>query len=253
MNILTEIGIKIVNFKILNYSLSQIMDRLSQLIGKLKEQFEQNADHSQLLVTTQMIESELRLLIAVPSRPVAASKISVVMPAGRSFVREEALATVEAVKEVEEVVEREPIKKNGNHHHTEKVETNGYQFDPLVEIPTLSHQHTPKELNELMASPDFSLNDKLKEQVMEIGHILTDAPIKDLKKAIGINDRFVFINELFRGDEVMYERSLKTINGFRIMAEAEYWIERELKVKLGWDDMKETTRHFYQLVKRRFL
>ena len=72
------------------------------------------------------------------------------------------------------------------------------------------------------------------------------------KKAIGINDRFVFINELFRGDEVMYERSLKTINGFRIMAEAEYWIERELKVKLGWDDMKETTRHFYQLVKRRF-
>jgi hypothetical protein len=103
-----------------------------------------------------------------------------------------------------------------------------------------------------MASPDFSLNDKLKEQVLEIGHILTDSPIKDLKRAIGINDRFVFINELFRGDEVMYERSLKTINGFRIMAEAEYWIERELKVKLGWDDMKETTRHFYQLVKRRF-
>jgi hypothetical protein len=245
------------------------MDRLSQLIGKLKEQFEQKADHAQLLMTTQMIESELRLLIAVPNRPASASKISVVMPSGRSFAREETLAPAAVTDEpmqasrpaapqprraeVIQTVTVEPAKKNGNHHNNEKPETNGYQFDPLVEIPTLSHQHTAKELNELMASSDFSLNDKLKEQVLEVGHILTDAPIKDLKKAIGINDRFVFINELFRGDEVMYERSLKTINSFRIMAEAEYWIERELKVKLGWDDMKETTRHFYQLVKRRFL
>ncbi|MHA4846321.1 hypothetical protein ACX0G7_19245 [Flavitalea antarctica] len=228
------------------------MDRLSQLIGKLKEQSEQNADHSQLLVTTQMIESELRLLIAVPGRPMAASKISVQMPASRSYSREETVAVASVAKEPVEVVKTEPVKTNGSHHHSDKHESNGYQFDPLVEIPTLSHQHTPKELNELMASPDYSLNDKLKEQVLEVGHRLTDAPIKDLKKAIGINDRFVFINELFRGDEVMYERSLKTINGFRIMAEAEYWIERELKVKLGWDDMKETTRHFYQLVKRRF-
>jgi hypothetical protein len=50
----------------------------------------------------------------------------------------------------------------------------------------------------------------------------------------------------------MYERSLKTINGFRILPEAEYWMERELKVKLGWDENNPTTRHFYQLVKRRF-
>jgi hypothetical protein len=50
----------------------------------------------------------------------------------------------------------------------------------------------------------------------------------------------------------MYERSIKTINSFRIFPEAEYWIERELKVKLGWDETKESTRHFYQLVKRRF-
>jgi hypothetical protein len=227
------------------------MDRLSQLIGKLKEQFEQNADHAQLLTTTQMIESELRLLIAVPNRPVAAPRISVVMPSGRTFAREETLAPAAAAVAPAEAVDVEPVKKNG-HQHSDKPETNGYHFDPLVEIPTLSHQHTPKELNELMASSDYSLNDKLKEQVLEVGHRLTESPIKDLKRAIGINDRFVFINELFRGDEVMYERSLKTINSFRIMAEAEYWIERELKVKLGWDDMKETTRHFYQLVKRRF-
>ena len=37
----------------------------------------------------------------------------------------------------------------------------------------------------------------------------------------------------------MYERSIKTINGFRILPEAEYWMERELKVKLGWDENRD--------------
>ncbi len=82
--------------------------------------------------------------------------------------------------------------------------------------------------------------------------MLKETPVKDLRKAIGINDRFLFINDLFRGDEAMYERSIKTINSFNIYAEAEYWISRELKIKLGWDNEKESVKHFDQLVKRRF-
>ena len=86
----------------------------------------------------------------------------------------------------------------------------------------------------------------------ELGSTLKASPIKELRKAIGVNDRFVFINELFRGDEPMYERSIKTINNFRILPEAEYWMERELKIKLGWDDSRDIVQHFYQLVRRRF-
>ncbi len=122
----------------------------------------------------------------------------------------------------------------------------------MKEIPTLSHQVSVKELNDIIGQNGTSLNDKLKSEKTELAETLTDPPIRDLKKGIGINDRYVFLNELFRGDEAMYERSIKTINGFRILAEAEYWMERELKVKLGWDDGKATTQHFYQLVKRRF-
>jgi len=97
-----------------------------------------------------------------------------------------------------------------------------------------------------------SFNDRLKENRTELMHSLKETPIRDLRKGIGINDRFVFISELFRGDEPMYERSIKTINSFNIYPEAEYWMNRELKIKLGWDDTKEIVKHFYQLVKRRF-
>ena len=229
------------------------MESLSQLIGKLNEQFEQNADLSQLLMTTQLIESELVRLSSAYRQTLGTSKVAVVMPAGsRSFSNAE-MPVMEALEHKVSIPAEIVEKKNGVSYTEVKIEQqNSWIGDPLREIPTLAHQEVVKELNEIMASSHSSLNDKLKEEVVEIGHLLTDSPVRDLKRAIGINDRFVFISELFRGDEVMYERSIKTINSFRIYPEAQYWIERELKVKLGWDESKECTRHFYQLVKRRF-
>ena len=224
------------------------MDRLAELISKLNEQFAQNAGPAQLMITTQLIEAELNKLSTATGKTLSTAKVAVTMPSV-SRVIESASAPVAAQKE-----ESLPVfpEKNGNYGSTKKQEQGGWLFDPMTEIPTLSHQRNGKELNEMMASDESSLNDKLKADVVEVGHLLNESPVRDLKRAIGINDRFVFISELFRGDETMYERSIKTINGFRIFPEAEYWIERELKVKLGWDDSKECTRHFYQLIKRRF-
>ena len=129
----------------------------------------------------------------------------------------------------------------------------GYHFfDPMIDIPTLALKQ--QEVNETIAAQELSLNDKLKSKstYKEIGHSIKDGPIKDLKKAIGINDQYLFINELFRGDQTMYERSIKTINSFNIYGEAELWIKRELKLKLGWNESSDVVQLFDQLVKRRF-
>lgn len=109
-----------------------------------------------------------------------------------------------------------------------------------------------KEINELAAQTMPSLNEKLKQSKSEIGERLGEMPVKDLRQAIGINDKFQFIQELFRGDVDMYERSIKTINEFHTLQEAEYWIERELKIRQGWLDDTRAVRHFYTLVKKRF-
>jgi hypothetical protein len=224
------------------------MDRLAELISKLNEQFAQNAGPAQLMITTQLIEAELNKLSSAAGKTLGTAKVAVTMPSV-SRVIESNSGPIGSQKE-----ESQPVfpEKNGNHGSTKKQEQSGWLFDPMTEIPTLSHQRNGKELNEIMGSDESSLNDKLKADVVEVGHLLNESPVRDLKRAIGINDKFVFISELFRGDETMYERSIKTINGFRIFPEAEYWIERELKVKLGWDDSKDSTRHFYQLIKRRF-
>lgn len=97
-----------------------------------------------------------------------------------------------------------------------------------------------------------SLNDKLRAEKKELSDVLGEEPIKDLKKAISINDRAVYINELFKGDETAYERSIKTLNHFTIYPEAEYFIKRELKLRLQWDDSNPLVQQFDHLIKRRF-
>ena len=143
----------------------------------------------------------------------------------------------------------------GNPIRNREPERGVWPFDPLAEKPidrfTLSQKS--KEINDIIGGgAGSSLNEKLKPDIVDLRSALNDTPVRDLKKAIGVNDRYVFVNQLFRGDEAMYERSIKTINSFRILPEAEYWMERELKVKLGWDENRDITRYFYQLVKRRF-
>lgn len=171
---------------------------------------------------------------------------------------------------VEELVEKsivEPV-ETATINNISIPNNTSWLFDPVATVPTLS-QHVELEseakeipivkkevfelkdtLNQEVEKEDF--NNKLKENKTEVAAILQGTPVKDLRKAIGINDRYLFINDLFRGDENMYERSIKTINSFNIYPEAEYWIQRELKVKLGWLEEVEVVKIFDQLVKRRF-
>jgi len=240
------------------------MERIAGLINKLQEQFDQKADARQMLVTVQLLHSELSRYPNGLQQSLGTSKVSVMLPGSgynsadfEKYGPKPKTATVapviqEVMPEVNEPREERQHVHAKNGTHSRKKETGNLLFDPLVEIPTLSHQNGVKEINETVSARQESLNDKLKQQNADLSDLLKGTPIKDLRKAIGINDRFVFISELFRGDEAMYERSIKTINSFNIFPESEYWINRELIVKLGWDQESETVRHFYQLVKRRF-
>ena len=218
------------------------MERIQTLINRLQEQVKQNAEVAHMQLTVQLLQAELNHLQKSSARTLGTSKVAVVLPTR---------VTIAAAPQVErqpEEMERVISTSTVNLKNNSQIDIH---FDPMNEIPTFSQYNVVKEVNEIMGQQE-SLNDKLKENRTEVMHAIKDTPIRDLRKAIGINDMFVFINELFRGDEPMYERSIKTINSFNIYPEAEYWMNRELKIKLGWDDTRENVKHFYQLVKRRF-
>jgi hypothetical protein len=256
------------------------MERIQVLIEKLVEQRRGGESPAQLLITVQLLQQELlnaqqstrgmgtaKVAVVMPSRPVYQEPRTVNEPVQKRQeepVVSKTETTIGSVKEEvkeeepqkEVYVLREPFEDDPSMKEESKKEAPHPQtflpFDAVEETPTLLRHKSEKEIHEVIGEPKESLNDRLKQEKTEVAHVLKDTPIKDLRKGIGINDKFLFVNELFRGDEAMYERSIKTINSFHILPEAEYWINRELKVKLGWDDRKDTVQHFYQLVRRRF-
>lgn len=226
------------------------MERIQTLINRLQEQVRHHADVAQMQLTLQLLQAELNQLQKASTRTLGTSKVAVVMPT-RVAVATAPVVTEEIRKEINEELKEEETVIAAIKAKPKSDSQLDFHFDPMNEIPTFSQHKMGKEINEAIEQQQ-SLNDRLKESRTEVMHALKDTPIRDLRKGIGINDRFVFIAELFRGDEAMYERSIKTINSFNIYPEAEYWMNRELKIKLGWDDTREIVSHFYQLVKRRF-
>ena len=249
------------------------MERVETLCSLLTEKLQKKATITELLTTVKMIESELLHLqkitppVDTNSSTTAINIAKQITPDKKDEVKlenigEEKIVEVLQIDEAEMEAELDEIKRNVEDRtkffHPNKPPV---LFDAIDDVPTLAGRQTSstshfaniKEVHEtLPTNNNVSLNDRLKQTSNELSETLQEAPVKDLKKAIGINDRFKFLSELFRGDDAMYERSIKTINNYAIYPEAEYWIRRELKLKLGWDDKNETVKQFDQLVRRRF-
>ncbi|HJV19367.1 MAG TPA: hypothetical protein VJ552_05760 [Sediminibacterium sp.] len=221
------------------------MQRVGTLINKLKDQFEQQADPEKLAQTAQLILAELQ------------TKRTAELVTGGVSVQLPAVVVKMSCSEAPVIPESMPAYIPPVKPTPKKEDLSGWLFDTPVEIPTLVHQdynlsEAPVPLNEAIGTKRTELNDHLKEERVEVAAKLEETPIRDLRKAISVNDRYLFTHTLFRGDENMYERSIKTINGFTIYPEAQYWIQRELKVKLGWPENHEAVKLFDHLIRRRF-
>lgn len=228
------------------------MEKVHLLINRLKEQLDQQASNDSLLITAQMLVIELQEKhLQQPSGKVAVTMPyrqhqDYVAPTAKAKIVEipQPLDTEDFIAE-EEIVAKEEAAAFKHHQFFD---------DAFANLPTVAFQE-PKEvfaLNDVMMTEEENVNSKWQAKQVEVATVLEKSPIKDLKKAINVNDRYLFINELFRGDEAMYERSLKTIQGFSILPEAIFWIQRELKVKLGWQEGSPAVKLFDQLVSRRF-
>lgn len=263
------------------------MERIASLIKQLTDLHQKGAAPDELLGITNELQVLLQQSVLSNTLPETGKRITLIMPGEiisspsqysrppepsvlqKEAEPEEKVFEMLEVDEGEIEAELQEIRKKAE--LTQKIQAKqamlkpGILFDFGDEddtqiMPTLVHHQRaePAPQPPIIEKPvqkeveELSVNDKLKENKQEVVQFLEAAPIKDLRKGIGINDRYQFINELFRGDEDMYDRSIKTINNFSAFGEANYWIERELKIKIGWDMSSQVTKDFYALVKRRF-
>ncbi len=201
------------------------MERVKALADKFNQQLAQNADSAALRQTAIQILAELEAIPSIENLP---NNVSVIMPSVD-------YAVLEPIQFEETIKIEEPVKK----------------VEPVIATePTLMAK--PKEVfveeKPIMVAPKTAAIESKKE----VAEKISLEPIKDLRAAIGINDKFQFMEELFNKDESLFESSVKTINNYKNFAEAQFWIKQNLRIKYNWKEESTVVLAFDQLVKRRF-
>jgi hypothetical protein len=132
---------------------------------------------------------------------------------------------------IEKPIYREPVK-------VKKVE-------PIYTPPSKPNQEVDEEIEDLF---EFKSATDLSEK-------LSDAPIKDLKASMSINERFLTISELFKGNAARYNEVVEVLNGLSNFDQAKSYLMKVVIPEFDWTAEKKQglAKRFIKKVNRRFL
>lgn len=94
-----------------------------------------------------------------------------------------------------------------------------------------------------------------KIEIADISDKLSNSPIKDIIKAISINERIFTQNELFGGDNLVFRSTVEQIEKCNSIEEAFFLLQNGVAKKYEWDSATKVKKanNFVRLVQRRFL
>ncbi|MRT94538.1 hypothetical protein [Ancylomarina sp. 16SWW S1-10-2] len=158
--------------------------------------------------------------------------------------KEEEVIALEVIEEIleEEVTEARPLIKEQENKNESLISEEDQGKD--------EEDRDTKEESIKKIDPIFStLNDKLHESS---GHNLQEkikkSKLDDIQSAIGINDQFLFIRELFENKSEAYRSAINYIN-----SEDDYTkIVSYFNTSQKWDSEDVNVIQFYDLIKRKF-
>ena len=116
--------------------------------------------------------------------------------------------------------------------------------DTLFEMPPM------EDMGFEMAGGE-TLGETFMREDHSIAAKLQQSPVKDLRSSIGINDKFLFVNELFGGSMEKYNKSIDNLNDLKTLNGAMIYLN-ELKIELQWNGSNEAYQKLAELVKRKF-
>lgn len=104
------------------------------------------------------------------------------------------------------------------------------------------YKNTPQSLNEKLrtTASDNSIAAKLQQD-----------PIKELRSSIGLNEKILFVKELFNENNEEYRKVLSKLDSMPDLTTAMELVNA-LKLRYSWDDSKESYKLFINYIKRRF-
>ena len=167
------------------------------------------------------------------------------------------------VVHVMEAIPEEEIPERDRVHGDELVHDNPLVMPRLDEERMAEKEEIERESSEGVSNIfdqddsdfEFSTGETLGEKMMgednSLAAKLQQTPGRDLKSVIGINDKFLFVNELFGGSMEKYTKSIENLNDLKTLNGAMIYLN-ELKIELQWNSSNEAYLKLKDLVSRKF-
>jgi hypothetical protein len=92
-----------------------------------------------------------------------------------------------------------------------------------------------------------SVNDLMSDDFSKLEYKLSNRPVSSIQSAIGINDRFQYIRELFEGSTDNFVKTVADLDSMNNIKDAVNYLQSNFKWKKN-----ETSLKFVNLIKRRF-
>lgn len=166
---------------------------------------------------------------------------------------EEPVESAAPVERVEPSETAEPVESAAPVEPAEPAESEEPVADLFGEIETeeapkkKKRRKAEKTLNEAEAKGGKAVIDEMAiPQAWKLD--LPGEHVNDIRSAIGLNDKALFVNALFRQDNALYQDTLRILNGMKTLAEAEKYLSENFP---EWKTDSEDVYKFMMAVRRK--
>lgn len=103
-------------------------------------------------------------------------------------------------------------------------------------------------------APKLTLNEILSAQTAPntVSTAFNQKTVKDLKALISLNDKLLFVRDLFNGYSLAYSEAIELINRFDNFDAADNFLKQNYAIKNNWAEKQEVADKFYEILNRRF-
>ncbi len=208
---------------------------------------------------TEIAEQEL------PVEPTAAAIHHEVIILPESFLQEEeenlpvlddASFTIQKIEEPEKTVAEPKVVFAESEVEPKVVQVEAEVISqPKPELVSLTAEALPEPVKHEI-EPVLTLNQRIAaqkeaEKAATIFHTSTK-PVQDLQALINLNDKLLFVKELFNGYNLAYAEAINILNRYTSFEQAEHFLNLNYTVKNNWKEKPATVERFYGVLRKRF-
>ncbi|MFD1771091.1 hypothetical protein [Sphingobacterium suaedae] len=133
------------------------------------------------------------------------------------------------------------------------------QKEIIIEEETISESVASVE-QEALSRP-LTLNEILQQQ-RKAGFVAATTAragsgaserVVDLKSVINLNDKLLFIKDLFNGYSLAYSEAIELLNRYTTFAEADVFLQTNYALKNNWADRPQTVEKLYAILRKKFI